>query len=74
MWASVKQCNACNGRYIGKKRSCNFAKGNDKMILGEKFENVCGYLIFTNPDSEVLDLAIRCIDIKAKCNMNTRSK
>ena len=64
MWASVKQCSACNGRYIGKKRPCNFAKGNDKMIFGKKFENVCGYLIIMNPNGEVLEFAKKWVEAK----------
>ena len=64
IWASVKQCNACNGRYTGKKRPCNFAKGNDIMIFGKIFESVCGYLLIKNPDSEMLDFAKKWVMAK----------
>jgi len=49
----VKQCHACFGRYIGKKRSCNF--GTDRTICGKEFKNVCGYLHMVNPNNDVLD-------------------
>ena len=54
LWSSVKQCNACNGRYIGKKRPCNF--GTDRTIFGREFKRVCGYAI-KNPSGEALDFA-----------------
>ena len=64
IWASVKQCSACDGRYVGKKRPCNFAKGNDIMIFGKKFESVCGYLLIENPSGEVLDFAKKWVEAK----------
>ena len=55
VWSCVKQCNACNGRYTGKKRPCNF--GTDRTISGKEFERVCGYINIKNPNGDVLNFA-----------------
>jgi len=64
MWSSVKRCTACNGRYIGKKRPCNFAKGNDIVIFGKEFKSVCGYLLIENPGDDALDFAKSWVEAK----------
>jgi len=62
VWSCVKICNACNGRYIGKKRPCNF--GVDRTIFGKDFNNVCHYLIIKNPNDDMLGFVKMWIETK----------